>query len=341
MSFRAVRAAAALAGAAASRVNGRIVPSIPSVTVRSFSSSLPSFSSALVTLVASKGTKAGNSHNSVALKQGGRPPAVPTYNTSGSMCAMSTLLGTDPVVATSPTPATGLGEDDEEAATTGRLKGRLNDAALINRKKKRSVVFKSEGIAAQLKAKLDADLEAIERAKAAGARYNPLSQAFEDVKKELAHDPERLAMLEDVYNATTLRTGSQQDLVRAKIKAVVEYYQRRAGDTGSAEVQVAVLTERLANMQSHLMRHKNDIQLKREYARLLYRRRKMFIYLRKQRFRTYQVLVRDLGIDENEVMELGRLTYTRPYLPVEKSPKRHRNWKRTASNKLTGSRKPA
>lgn len=95
--------------------------------------------------------------------------------------------------------------------------------------------------------------------------------------------------------------------------ALVTHYQRRPGDTGSAEVQCVLLTERLNTLRFHLSRHPQDIQLNSNLQLIDHRRRKMLRYLKKERFRTYQVICRDLNIDERSMEIVGLLPTTKPY----------------------------
>lgn len=89
------------------------------------------------------------------------------------------------------------------------------------------------------------------------------------------------------------RTATSKVLRQARIKMLLEHYQRYPGDTGSVEVMIVLLTERINTLEFHLAQHKKDKNVLRPYHKLCARRYKFLQYLRKNRFRTYQVLVRD------------------------------------------------
>jgi small subunit ribosomal protein S15 len=102
-------------------------------------------------------------------------------------------------------------------------------------------------------------------------------------------------------------------LRKAKVRALVNHYQRRPGDTGSPEVQAVLLTEKINTLEFHMTRHPQDHQLTRELQILKDRRRKGLRYLKHARFRTYQVICRDLNIEEHTFDIVGKLPRTIPY----------------------------
>uniref|UniRef100_A0A0A9XEX7 30S ribosomal protein S15 n=1 Tax=Lygus hesperus TaxID=30085 RepID=A0A0A9XEX7_LYGHE len=101
---------------------------------------------------------------------------------------------------------------------------------------------------------------------------------------------------------------------------LLQHYQRYPGDTGSVEVMVVLLTERINTLEFHLAQHKKDKHVLRPYHKLCARRQKFLHYLRKHRFRTYQVLVRDLGIHEGAMELFGRTYDVPPYIPAHLQP---------------------
>ena len=67
-------------------------------------------------------------------------------------------------------------------------------------------------------------------------------------------------------------------------------------DTGSPEVQVALLTERINHLTEHLREHKTDHHSRRGLLMLVGRRRRLLNYLRRDDLERYRTLVRELGL---------------------------------------------
>ena len=68
------------------------------------------------------------------------------------------------------------------------------------------------------------------------------------------------------------------------------------GDTGSPEVQVALLTARISQLTDHLREHKKDFHSRRGLMMMVGRRKKMLVYLSKKDIERYRTLVTKLGI---------------------------------------------
>ena len=71
---------------------------------------------------------------------------------------------------------------------------------------------------------------------------------------------------------------------------------RSAADTGSAEVQVAILSERIANLTEHFKTHKKDNHSRRGLLMMVAQRRKLLDYLKGKEEARYQDLIKRLGI---------------------------------------------
>jgi len=78
--------------------------------------------------------------------------------------------------------------------------------------------------------------------------------------------------------------------------ALIKAYARAEGDTGSPEVQVAVLTKRITNLTEHFKTHKKDNHSRRGLLKLVATRRKLLDYLRGKDEARYRVLIAKLGI---------------------------------------------
>ncbi len=77
---------------------------------------------------------------------------------------------------------------------------------------------------------------------------------------------------------------------------IVKEYQHKPGDTGSSEVQIALLTERIRQLTSHLEFHKKDHHSRRGLLLLVSQRRALLDYLKKTHADRYAPLIERLGI---------------------------------------------
>ena len=79
-------------------------------------------------------------------------------------------------------------------------------------------------------------------------------------------------------------------------KQIVEEYQQSDGDTGSPEVQVAILTERISRLTNHLREHKHDYSTRRGLLKLVGKRNRLLRYLARENRSRYQNVIRRLGL---------------------------------------------
>ncbi len=77
---------------------------------------------------------------------------------------------------------------------------------------------------------------------------------------------------------------------------IVSEYQRGASDTGSPEVQVALMTARIQDLSSHFKAHIHDHHSRQGLLRLVNRRRRLLDYLRKTDVERYRTLITKLGL---------------------------------------------
>jgi small subunit ribosomal protein S15 len=77
---------------------------------------------------------------------------------------------------------------------------------------------------------------------------------------------------------------------------IISEYARSDGDTGSAEVQIAVLTKRIADLTEHLKTHKHDHASRRGLLKMVGRRRRLLDYLRNEDIERYRELIARLGL---------------------------------------------
>lgn len=79
-------------------------------------------------------------------------------------------------------------------------------------------------------------------------------------------------------------------------QAVIEKYRATAADTGSARVQVAMLTERINSLTDHFRTHPKDHHSRRGLLKMVGQRRRLLTYLRQTDLATYRALIQDLGL---------------------------------------------
>jgi small subunit ribosomal protein S15 len=85
-------------------------------------------------------------------------------------------------------------------------------------------------------------------------------------------------------------------LEKEKKTEVVSNYQLREGDTGSTEVQVALLTERIKQLTDHMTANRHDYHTQRGLLKLVGRRRRLLNYLSKEDVSRYNKLIKNLGL---------------------------------------------
>jgi small subunit ribosomal protein S15 len=85
-------------------------------------------------------------------------------------------------------------------------------------------------------------------------------------------------------------------LTSEKKQELIDKYGRSNGDTGSAEVQIALLTERINDLTGHLRGHAKDHHSRRGLLMLVGKRRRLLRYLERNDLERYRSLVADLGI---------------------------------------------
>lgn len=77
---------------------------------------------------------------------------------------------------------------------------------------------------------------------------------------------------------------------------VVKSYQRTDKDTGSPEVQVAILTTRIKELTEHFKAHPHDFHSRRGLVRMVANRRKLLDYLKRKDNEAYKALIKKLGL---------------------------------------------
>ncbi len=83
---------------------------------------------------------------------------------------------------------------------------------------------------------------------------------------------------------------------REEKQKLIEEYKLHGADTGSPEVQVAILTHRIRSLTEHLKTHKRDFHSRRGLLMLVGQRRKLLDYLKKKDLERYRTVIQRLGI---------------------------------------------
>ena len=88
-------------------------------------------------------------------------------------------------------------------------------------------------------------------------------------------------------------------ITKERTAELIKEYGKGEGDSGSAEVQVAILTERIRNLTEHLKVHKKDNHTRRGLMKLIGKRRGLLKYIKNRNIDEYRDLVKRLGIRDN------------------------------------------
>lgn len=81
-------------------------------------------------------------------------------------------------------------------------------------------------------------------------------------------------------------------------EAIIKKFKTNEMDTGSPEVQTAILSERIGTLSAHLKTHKKDFHSRRGLLQMVSKRRKLLLYLRKISEERYRSLTLKLGLDK-------------------------------------------
>ena len=85
-------------------------------------------------------------------------------------------------------------------------------------------------------------------------------------------------------------------LTKEKKEAIIKKFAKNEKDTGSAEVQIAILTEEINNLTEHLKEHSHDYHSRRGLLKKVGQRRNMLQYLARKDIQRYRELVKKLGL---------------------------------------------
>ncbi|KAK9835461.1 hypothetical protein WJX74_000511 [Apatococcus lobatus] len=109
--------------------------------------------------------------------------------------------------------------------------------------------------------------------------------------------PEPRPDLVDRYFSRDLMSAGERR--KLKLHQKMHEFQRFPGDTGSSEVQAAILTEKIQSMLEHMQQHRKDFHSRRGLEGMLTKRRKVLQYLRSQNFEAYSIVISKLGLKDS------------------------------------------
>lgn len=78
--------------------------------------------------------------------------------------------------------------------------------------------------------------------------------------------------------------------------SIIDKYKMQDGDTGSTEIQIAMLTEKISQLTTHLAANSHDFNTKRSLLKLVGQRRRLLVYLNRQGVSRYKKLIKSLGL---------------------------------------------
>ena len=85
-------------------------------------------------------------------------------------------------------------------------------------------------------------------------------------------------------------------MTKERKQEIISTYKREENDTGSPEVQIAILTERIAELTEHLKEHKNDNHSRRGLLKMVGKRRNLLNYLAKKDINRYREIAQKLSL---------------------------------------------
>ena len=93
--------------------------------------------------------------------------------------------------------------------------------------------------------------------------------------------------------------ANKDSISKERTAELIAEHGKNAQDSGSAEVQVAILTERIRNLTEHLKEHPKDHHTRRGLLMLVGKRRRLLVYIKNRDILEYRELIKKLGIRDN------------------------------------------
>ena len=126
------------------------------------------------------------------------------------------------------------------------------------------------------------------------------SSAYAALRQRMSF-PLLATLLRNMLSSNTLRNETRQErnrlvLARLQKQSVIDTYRTHATDTGSPEVQIALLSERIGQLTEHFKTHQKDHGSRRGLLMLVSKRRRLLDYLKKYDSERYKTVISKLGI---------------------------------------------
>jgi small subunit ribosomal protein S15 len=132
-----------------------------------------------------------------------------------------------------------------------------------------------------------------------GSQFSPLiTRSFSEVHEGVFIPKFQVPVSDTVAPVISLATANSKDLLRYNKSIAVQKYKYHETDTGSAPVQIAVMTEKLMNLARHALQHKKDKSSMRGYQILLARRKKMMSYLKRTNIELFKETIVKVGLEK-------------------------------------------
>ena len=93
--------------------------------------------------------------------------------------------------------------------------------------------------------------------------------------------------------------ANKDSISKERTAELIAEFGKNAQDSGSAEVQVAILSERIRNLTEHLKTHPKDHHTRRGLLMLVGKRRRLLVYIKERDILEYRELIKKLGIRDN------------------------------------------
>ncbi|KAI8343586.1 hypothetical protein BC941DRAFT_448357 [Chlamydoabsidia padenii] len=118
------------------------------------------------------------------------------------------------------------------------------------------------------------------------------------VEDALAQEQHKVDTLQKMIG---LQNGNAKAVQLWNVHQAIDWFKRKEGDTGSPEVQAAILTVRIHNLNSHLQQHKKDKHNYRQLRLMVHQRAKLLKYLKSKDAGRYHVCLEGLGLEPRAV----------------------------------------
>ncbi|KAJ1499033.1 30S ribosomal protein S15 [Coelomomyces lativittatus] len=131
--------------------------------------------------------------------------------------------------------------------------------------------------------------------KALSIHQNPLKLNLATKKDRLNELNERIEMMKKILS---LNSANEKRIQKWNIQRTIELFQRKPNDTGSSEVQAAILTNRINHLNEHLSTHRKDHKSRRDLFILEGKRKRHLKYLKRQDLKRYCETINALGLKD-------------------------------------------